>query len=458
MASVNNALTLKTQAAKAGRFPSKTGLEAYAFFHQVLAPAPTMKTLNTQTREAPDLSDTPTYLTRFDGMPESPFARLRALLDGVEAGGPTINLSLGEPRHPQPDFVMPALTAASAGFGKYPPALGTPEFRAACAGWLERRYGLEGVIEANAMVLPANGTREALFNIGQVIAPAHKTSGQTSGRPAFLLPNPFYQCYAAAALGAGAEPVYLNTTIETGHLPDLDALSDEELDRAAALYICSPANPQGAAADTAYWVKLITLARAHNITIVADECYADIYTGTPPTGILEAAHKSGLGFANIITFHSLSKRNNLPGLRSGFSAGDPDLTSAFAKFRNLAAPQVPLPVMAVSIAAWNDDADAAANRALYDAKFSAAERIIGNRFGFKRPDGGFFLWLDMAEVGGGEKAALALWQEAGIRVLPGGYLSRDTKDGNPGTNYIRIALVGDEDETARALTRMTEIF
>lgn len=400
------------------------------------------------------MAATSPYLTRFEGMPESPFARLRALLDGAEAGGPAINLSLGEPRHPQPDFVMPTLAAASAGFGKYPPALGTPEFRAACAGWLERRYGLEGVIDADAMILPANGTREALFNIAQVIAP----QSTSKIRPAVLLPNPFYQCYAAAALGAGADPVYLNATADTGHLPDLAAVSEEDLARATALYICSPANPQGAAADMAYWTNLITVARAHDITIVADECYADIYTGSPPTGILEAAHTSGLGFKGIITFHSLSKRNNLPGLRSGFSAGDPDLTSAFAQFRNLAAPQVPLPIMAVSIAAWNDDADAAANRALYDAKFTTAERIIGNRFGFKRPDGGFFLWLDMKEAGGGEKAALALWQEAGIRVLPGGYLSRDTADGNPGTEYIRVALVGDEDETARALTRMTEIF
>lgn len=400
------------------------------------------------------LSSPPTYLTRFDGMPESPFARLRALLDGVDAGGPTINLSLGEPRHAQPDFVVPTLTRNAAGFSKYPPALGTPEFRAACAGWLERRYGLQGAIDADAMVLPANGTREALFNVAQVIGPLSKDNA----RPAILLPNPFYQCYAAAALGAGAEPVYLNTTAETGHLPDLTSLSDEDLERAVALYICSPANPQGAAADTAYWTQLIKTARAHDITIVADECYADIYTGTPPTGILEAAHTSGLGFAGIIAFHSLSKRNNLPGLRSGFSAGDPDLTSAFGKFRNLAAPQVPLPVMAVSIAAWNDDADAAANRALYADKFSAAERIIGNRFGFKRPDGGFFLWLDMAEAGGGEQAALTLWREAGIRVLPGGYLSRDTEDGNPGSDYIRVALVGDQDETARALTRMTEIF
>lgn len=397
------------------------------------------------------------YLDRFEGLPESPFARLRALLDGVDPGlapgEAPINLSLGEPRHPQPGFVMKAITEAAAGFGKYPPALGTPDFRAACAGWLERRYGLAGAIDADAMILPANGTREALFAIAQVVTPRHD-----GARPLILLPNPFYQCYAAAALGAGAEPVYLNATAATRHLPDLDALTGETLARACAIYICSPANPQGAAADEAYWVKLIRLARAHGITIVADECYADIYTATPPTGILEAAHRAGLGFDGIITFHSLSKRNNLPGLRSGFSAGDPAITSAYGHFRNLAAPQVPLPVMAASIAAWNDDDDAAKNRALYNAKFDTAARILGNRFAFARPDGGFFLWLDMSEAGGGEQAALTLWREAGIRVLPGGYLSRDTAEGNPGTDYIRVALVGDEEETARALTRMTEIF
>lgn len=401
---------------------------------------------------------TPTYLDRFAGMPDSPFARLRTLLADSKPGNTPINMSLGEPRHPQPAFVAPALAAAvenaDTGFGKYPPALGTPEFRAACASWLARRYDLQNAIDAHAMILPANGTREALFNIAQVVSPKAR-QGTT---PAILLPNPFYQCYAAAALGAGAEPVYLNATAATGHLPDIDAVPEETLARTAALYICSPANPQGAAADTAYWTNLIRVARAHNIIIVADECYADIYTSTPPTGILEAAHNSGLGFDGIITFHSLSKRNNLPGLRSGFSAGDPALTSAYGKFRNLAAPQIPLPVMSVSIAAWNDDKDAAANRALYNAKFDAAANILGNRFGFQKPDGGFFLWLDMAEVGGGEKAALALWKEAGIRTLPGGYLSRDTEGGNPGTDYIRLALVGDVAETTQALTRMTEIF
>lgn len=391
---------------------------------------------------------------RFEGMPSGPFARLRALLDGIEPGGDPVNLSLGEPRHPYPDFVMTEIGAAAAGFGKYPPANGTPEFRAACAGWLERRYGLKGEIDADAMILPANGTREALFNIAQVVTPKEKRGK----RPVILLPNPFYQCYAAAALGAGAEPVYLNATAATRHLPDLDAIPEETLARTAAFYICAPANPQGAAADAPYWTKLIGLSREFGFTVIADECYADIYTDKPPLGILQAAHEAGIGFTGIVSFHSLSKRNNLPGLRSGFSVGDPDITLRYANFRNLAAPQVPLPVLAASIACWNDEAHAAANRELYKAKFDRAAQILGNRFGFRRPDGGFFLWLDMSEAGGGEDAALRLWREAGIRVLPGGYLSRDTKDGNPGTDYIRVALVGDEDETAAALTRMTEVF
>jgi len=391
---------------------------------------------------------------RFEGMPGSPFARLRALLDGVTPGRAPIDLALGEPRHPFPDFVPGIVAATSADFGKYPPAAGTPAYRRACAGWLERRYGLGGAIDADTMILPANGTREALFNIAQVLVPREKNGR----RPVVLLPNPFYQCYAAAALGAGAEPVYLNATAATGHLPDLDAIPHDVLARAAAIYLCAPANPQGAAADAAYWRHLIGLARAHDIVIVADECYADIYTAAPPTGVLEAAHAAGLGFAGIVSFHSLSKRNNLPGLRAGFSAGDPQIAARYGAFRNLAAPQVPLPIMAAAAACWDDDAHAAANRRLYRAKFARAREILGSRFGFCAPDAGFFLWLDMAEAGGGEAAALALWREAGVRVLPGAYLSRDTAEGNPGTDYIRVALVGDEDETAEALTRLTEIF
>lgn len=392
-------------------------------------------------------------------MPGSPFARLRALLDGIAPGspasrGPPIDMTLGEPRHPFPDFVPRLVAEASAGFGKYPPAAGTPAYRAACARWLERRYGLAGAIDADAMILPANGTREALFNIAQVIVPKAKAGA----RPAVLLPNPFYQCYAAAALGAGAEPVYLNATAETGHLPDLDAIPEAVLARAAAIYLCAPANPQGAAASHDYWVRLIRLARAHGIAIVADECYADIYTRAAPVGVLEAAHKAGLGFEGIVSFHSLSKRNSLPGLRAGFSAGDPAIAARYAGFRNLAAPQVPLPVMAAAAACWDDDDHAAANRALYRAKFERAAAILGSRFGFAVPDGGFFLWLDMAEAGGGEAAALKLWKEAGVKVLPGGYLSRDTADGNPGSDYIRVALVGDEDETADALARLMEVF
>ena len=393
---------------------------------------------------------------RFEGMPGSPFVRLRALLDGIAppAGRASIDMTLGEPRHPFPDFVPEIIAANAAGFGKYPPAAGTPDYRAACARWLERRYGLAGAIDADTMILPANGTREALFNIAQVIVPKTKAGR----RPAVLLPNPFYQCYAAAALGAGADPVYLNATQATGHLPDLAAIPDATLARTAAIYLCAPANPQGAAASQDYWTALIRLARTHDITIVADECYADIYTAAPPVGVLEAAHKAGLGFAGIVALHSLSKRNSLPGLRAGFSAGDPAITARYAAFRNLAAPQVPLPVMAAAAACWDDDDHAAANRALYRAKFERARAILGNRFGFSVPAGGFFLWLDMREAGGGEKAALRLWREAGVRVLPGGYLSRDTAEGNPGTEYIRVALVGSEDETAEALTRLAEVF
>ncbi|PKQ02097.1 MAG: aspartate aminotransferase [Alphaproteobacteria bacterium HGW-Alphaproteobacteria-12] len=368
------------------------------------------------------------------------------------------------PQHPFPGFVMEEISRNSALFGKYPPIVGTAEFRNAAAGWLGRRYGIAEAIgkgralDPETQILPVNGTREALFNIAQIATPPDKAGK----RPAILMPNPFYQCYAAAALAAGAEPVYIAATRETGFMPDFEALPEELLARTAMIYFCSPANPQGSVASLDYLKRLITLAREHAIVLAIDECYADIYDREPPAGALEAAlGMAGEGadpFANIIVFHSLSKRSSLPGLRSGFCAGERALMQRFRNFRNIAAPQVPLPLMAASAACWNDDAHAAVNRDLYRAKIDAAERVLGNRFGFYRPPGGFFLWLD---VGDGETAARELWAKAGVKVLPGAYLSREDSPygpgGNPGTAYIRVALVDGEAETEEALARMAEV-
>ncbi|MEQ8266110.1 MAG: aminotransferase class I/II-fold pyridoxal phosphate-dependent enzyme [Parvibaculum sp.] len=403
-------------------------------------------------------------LSRFDGLPDSPFPRLNALIEGIEPGKPPLVMSLGEPQHPFPPFVMEEISRNAALFGKYPPIIGTSEFRIAAANWLGRRYGIAAAVgkdlalDPETRILPVNGTREALFNLAQVATPP-AIKGK---RPAILMPNPFYQCYAAAALAAGAEPVYIAATKETGFMPDFEALPEELLARTAMIYFCSPANPQGAVASLGYLTRLIALARRHGITLAIDECYADIYDREPPAGALQAAltlpEVAGDPFAGIVIFHSLSKRSSLPGLRSGFCAGDRALMQRFRNFRNIAGPQVPLPLMAASAACWNDDAHASANRDLYRAKIDAAERTLGNRFGFYRPAGGFFLWLD---VGDGEAAARDLWAKAGVKVLPGAYLSREDSPygpvGNPGRAYIRVALVDGQAETEEALSRMAEV-
>jgi N-succinyldiaminopimelate aminotransferase len=402
--------------------------------------------------------------SRFDSLPDSPFPRLNALIEGIEPGKPPLVMSLGEPQHAFPAFVMEEIGRNAALFGKYPPIIGTADFRAAAAGWLGRRYGIAGAIgkglalDPETQILPVNGTREALFNIALVATPP----AQNGKRPAILMPNPFYQCYAAAALAAGAEPVYIAAPRETGFMPDFEALPEELLARTAMIYFCSPANPQGSVASLDYLTGLIRLARRHGITLAIDECYADIYDREAPAGALQAAlaiaGESADPFANIIVFHSLSKRSSLPGLRSGFCAGGRELMIRFRNFRNIGAPQVPLPLMAASAACWNDDAHAAANRDLYRAKIDAAERMLGNRFGFYRPAGGFFLWLD---VGDGEAAARELWARGGVKVLPGGYLSREDSPygppGNPGAAYIRVALVDGQAQTEEALSRMAEV-
>ncbi|MBX3494748.1 MAG: aminotransferase class I/II-fold pyridoxal phosphate-dependent enzyme [Parvibaculum sp.] len=402
--------------------------------------------------------------SRFDSLPGSPFPRLNALIDGVSPGKPPLIMSLGEPQHAFPAFVMEEIARNSALFGKYPPIVGTAAFRAAAAGWLARRYGLadaigkDAALDPDLQILPVNGTREALFNIALVATPPEKR-GQ---RPAILMPNPFYQCYAAAALAAGAEPVYVAATRETGFMPDFEALPEELLARTAMIYFCSPANPQGAVASLDWLKNLIALARRHGIVLAVDECYADIYDREPPASALQAALAAEAGgndpFADLIVFHSLSKRSSLPGLRAGFCAGGRTLMARFRDFRNVAAPQVPLPLMAAAAACWADDAHAAANRDLYRTKIDAAERVLGNRLGFYRPAGGFFLWLD---VGDGEKAARELWAKAGVKVLPGAYLSREDSPygppGNPGAAYIRVALVDGLAETEEALARMAEV-
>lgn len=384
----------------------------------------------------------------FDALPVSPFARLATLLDGIAPAKPPIQMALGEPQHPAPAFVGPMIAETAMQFGKYPPIHGPEPLRTAIAGWLSRRFGLQGAIDPERHILPLSGTREGLFTAPFVLDKARKE------RPVILIPNPFYQCYSAAALAAGCEPVYVNATRETGFLPDFEALKPSMFNRTVAIYICSPSNPEGAAATPDYWRSLFALADRFNFTIFADECYAEIYDRIPPVGALDIRNADSGGLNRVVAFHSLSKRSSLPGLRSGFAAGDPHFMTRYRSFRNVVGPTMPLPVAAASAAVWNDEEHVEANRALYRAKFDAAERVLGNRFGFKRPDGGFFLWL---ETGDGESAARRLWADGGVRVLPGAYLSQDTYEGNPGRNFVRIALVNDFATTEEALRRIAQI-
>jgi aspartate/methionine/tyrosine aminotransferase len=279
---------------------------------------------------------------------------------------------------------------------------------------------------------------------------------QRAGKPAILIPNPFYAAYSAGAAAADCEPVYLPTTRETGFLPDLNAIDESLLRRTVAFYIASPSNPQGAVADEAYLSRLVAMARRFGFLIFADECYCEIYlNGRAPHGMLQV---SGPDFANVVVFHSLSKRSNLPGLRVGFAAGDRRFLSRYIELRNIAAPQVPVPAQEVAIAAYGDEAHVDKNRELYVAKFDLADQIIGGRYGYQRPAGGFFLWLDVSRQGGDEAATVKLWRDGGLRVIPGHYLARDGADGrNPGQGYIRVALVQDKEITAEALHRLVAV-
>ena len=389
---------------------------------------------------------------RLDELNEYPFQRLRDLLDGVEGGGPVLNFALGEPQLGPPPLLMEALSAEAAGFGKYPPANGTPDLRRAIADWLDRRYGLGGAsaMDAETEIIPLNGTREGLYNIAQLVVPAVRAAT----RPLVLVPNPFYQCYLGAATMAGAEVHLMPATAETGFLPDLDALDPAALKRAALMYICTPANPQGSMADAAYLKKALELARAHGVVLALDECYAEIYDETPPPGGLQVAAETPDRFRNLVVFHSLSKRSSAPGLRSGFMAGDPDLVARYAKLRSFGGAPQPNPVAAASAALWRDEAHVETTRAHYRKLFDIADEALGNRKGYFRPAGGFFLWLD---VGDGEAFARRLWQETGVRVLPGGYLARDEASGNPGQPFVRVALVHDEPTVRRALTKISEL-
>ena len=382
---------------------------------------------------------------RFSHLPAYAFPRLRTLLDGVEPGGDPIQMTIGEPKHAFPAWVTDVITQNAAGFNAYPPNEGSVGLRSAFCDWAGRRYGVSLDPERN--VMPLNGTREGLYNAVMALCPEQKGGG----KPTILMPNPFYQVYMVASLSAEAEPVFANATLETGHLPDFAGLLEEQLNRAVAAYICSPANPQGAVASEAYWSDLLDLAEKYDFRIFADECYSEIYRDTPPTGILQVAKAKGADPDRVVAFHSLSKRSNLPGLRSGMITSGPNTIAAARQLRTYAGSPLPLPLQAAAQAVWADEAHVVENRRLYAEKYEMADRILGNVPGYASPEAGFFLWLP---VENGEEATMRLWTETGVKVLPGAYLAQDANGINPGDHYIRAALVAPKEETETALTKL----
>ena len=380
-----------------------------------------------------------------------PFERLATLFSGIT---PTrdkheILLSIGEPRHATPGFIAEALLEHLHGLSRYPLTRGSEELRAAICAWLTTRFQLPaGSLDPAGNTLPVNGTREALFAIAQCIV-------DRTERPLVAMPNPFYQIYEGAALLAGAEPYYMNTTPATGYRPDLDAVPAMVWARCQLVYICTPGNPSGAVMPVQQLQQLIKLADEHDFVIASDECYAEIYPdGTaPPPGLLQAAALMGRDdYRRCLVFHSLSKRSNAPGLRSGFVAGDRKLIEHFLRYRTYHGCAMPPATQAASIRAWQDEQHVAENRRLYDEKFSTVVDILSPHLELQAPAAGFYLWpqtpIDDTDF------ARELWSQQHVKVLPGSYLSRDTGDGNPGQRHIRLALVAPLEDCIEAARRI----
>jgi N-succinyldiaminopimelate aminotransferase len=383
-----------------------------------------------------------------------PFERLRALLAGVRApdGLKHIPLSIGEPKHAPPAFIGEALTGALDALGTYPLAIGLPALREVAARWLERRFRLpSGAVRPQDMVLPVNGTREALFAFVQAAVDTEASGGS---RPLVLMPNPFYQIYEGAALLAGAQPHFLDCTEGTGYLPDLDAVPDEVWRRCQVLFLCTPGNPTGAVLPMAQLRRALELAERHGFMVASDECYSELYfdEAAPPTGLLQAAHDMGnTTFERCVVFHSLSKRSSVPGLRSGFVAGDPRVLAAFRLYRTYHGCAVSELVQRASIPAWSDEGHVVENRRLYRQKFARVVPMLREVLDVPMPDGAFYLW---PKVGDDETFARGLFEQQHVTVVPGSYLARDTAAGNPGRGRVRISLVASVDDCVEAAERI----
>ena len=391
-----------------------------------------------------------------DRLQTYPFPRLANLVAGIDAPEPVIPLSIGEPRHAPPASALEPLTdpaSLAAGLGRYPPTLGTPELKAALRRWLTGRYGLEPTTLADEALIPVTGTREALFALAHCFVDA--CAGAT-----VLMPNPFYQIYEGAALLAGAEPVYVPTPATTDFRIDLDAIDEADLERCALFYVCAPGNPCGATMALAHWQQLVELADRHDFVIASDECYSEIYDDetSPPMGLLEACRHLGRDdYDRCIVLNSLSKRSNLPGLRSGFVAGDARRLARFGAYRTYHGCGMPLPSQAASVIAWSDEAHVAENRARYREKFDAVVPILARACEVTRPPAGFFLWPRVPDAFAGDDEAFtrALYEATGVLTLPGRYLSRPPAAGrDPGAGHVRIALVAPIDQCVEAAQRI----
>jgi len=379
-----------------------------------------------------------------------PFERLRALLAGVRPSQtlPHISLSIGEPRHEPPAFVLEALRTNLNTVGNYPTTLGIRQLRQAIAGWLTRRFRLpSGAVDPETMILPVNGTREALFAIAQALI-------DRSRSPAVVLPNPFYQIYEGAALLADAEPWFMGSDQQNEYLPDLDGVPETVWQRCQLLYLCSPGNPTGAVASIDYLRRAIELADRYDFVIASDECYSEIFfdEADPPSGLLQAAIAAGHhSFERCLVFHSLSKRSSVPGLRSGFVAGDPSLIKPFLLYRTYHGCAMPVHTQLASIPAWNDDAHVVANRAMYRRKFDEVLPVLQSVLDVERPQASFYLW---PFVHNDERFVRSLFEQQHVTTLPGSYIARDMQGVNPGRNRVRISLVATPAECLEAAERI----
>lgn len=384
---------------------------------------------------------------RFASLPPYAFPRLRTLLAPHAPGGEPVQLTIGEPQHKFPAWVIDVITENAAGFNKYPPNEGSEALRVSMTDWVARRYGVS--LDPETRVMALNGTREGLYNAAMALCPEEK-NGQ---KPVILVPNPFYQVYMIAAISVAAEPVFVPATAATGHLPDYASLSPDVLNRVTAAYICSPANPQGAVADRGYWTQLIQLAEQYDFQIFADECYSEIYRDTAPVGVLTVADELGTDPERVVLFNSLSKRSNLPGLRAGMIAGGPETIKRVKTLRSYSGAPSPAPLQAAAAKVWADEEHVAINRALYREKFRIADEVFSGLQGYMPLEAGFFLWLP---VDNGEAATVKLWTQTGVKVLPGSYLAQGEGAQNPGHDFIRVALVADADQTRTALTTLRD--